>query len=62
MSAPEYVFRIRKDAIHANTPEEFLGKAKVDVISVKEKRVILRAISIVDVMGKLGAGPLGKEP
>lgn len=52
----EFIIRIKKMALPANTAEDFLRDAHVDVIGRKEKRVILRDISIVDMMKKLGGG------
>jgi hypothetical protein len=55
---PEFIIRIRKMALPANSAEDFLRDAKVDVIGRKEKKVILRDISIIDMVKKLGKGPL----
>ena len=54
--AHDYIIRVKKAAIPANGAEDFMRTMRVDVIDPRERRVILRAITLADMQRKLGGG------
>jgi hypothetical protein len=53
----EFVFRVRGGSFHANTIRELMDQIKMDVIMARENEEILNAVSMVDVVEKIGSIP-----
>jgi len=54
MVRTDFIFLLRKQQFEANTMEEFMKRARVDVVDPRQRRIILRAITIEDMRRKLG--------